>query len=132
MESAAEDRRSEQEPTAAFGPRPRLPHATAFAAMLASGALLYFALALEPIAALALLPVVQLASLTGIWGVDFLLMLVPSALAVLAAYRLQRRERLRLVIGTAAACVFMLAFGAWRLSQPDGAMVRVALVAADE
>ena len=79
-----------------------------------------------------LLPVVQLASLTGVWGIDFLLMLLPSALAVLAAYALQRPARLAIVIGTAAACVFMLAFGAWRLSQPDGASTRVALIAADE
>lgn len=79
-----------------------------------------------------LLPVVQMASLTGVWGLDFLLMLVPSALAVLAAYRLPRRTRLSLAIGTAAPFVFMLAFGAWRLSQPAAPTLRVALVVADE
>jgi apolipoprotein N-acyltransferase len=74
------------------------------------------------------LPVVQLASLTGLWGVDFMLMLVPSALAVLAAYPMRRPTRMGVVLGTALACVLTLAFGTWRLSRPDGEPTRVVLI----
>ena len=78
------------------------------------------------------LPIAQFASLTGVWGADFLLMLLPSALAVLFVFPMQRPVRLAIVIGTAASCVFMLAYGAWRLSTPAGAAVPVAMIAADE
>lgn len=43
------------------------------------------------------LPIIQLASLTGIWGITFLLMLIPACLAVVWRYR-QNRNICRLTI----------------------------------
>lgn len=79
-----------------------------------------------------LLPVAQLAALTGVWGIDFLLMLVPAALAVLTAHVLPQPVRLRIALGTAVACACMLAYGSLRLAAPGGATLRVALLSADE
>jgi apolipoprotein N-acyltransferase len=73
------------------------------------------------------LPVLQLASVTGLWGVSFLVALVPSALAVAAV----RRAPLALA-APAIAVVLALGFGFWRLTTPpSGAPVRVGLAASD-
>ena len=78
------------------------------------------------------LPFLQLASLTGPWGMTFVLMLFPAGLA--AAWQLRKEERrpsrvLLFTVGTVGA---VLIFGAVRLAltQP-GPEVRVALVASD-
>ncbi|MDU4960362.1 MAG: nitrilase-related carbon-nitrogen hydrolase [Sporomusaceae bacterium] len=76
------------------------------------------------------LPVIQLASLTGIWGVTFLLMLVPASLA--AAWHCRRHgSRYRPVL-LPAGCLLVsaLLFGACRLYLPaDGPVVTVGLTA---
>jgi apolipoprotein N-acyltransferase len=74
------------------------------------------------------LPLVQIASVTGLWGVSFVVTLVPSALAVARV-----RPAPRVLIAPAIAVLLALGFGAWRLqAPPSGAPVRVGLAATDE
>jgi apolipoprotein N-acyltransferase len=85
------------------------------------------------------LPVLQLASLAGIWGITFALLLAPAGLA--AAWAL-RRARLAAggrggaaagaLVATLGIVVPALAFGAVRLAQPAApARLRVGLAATD-
>jgi apolipoprotein N-acyltransferase len=75
------------------------------------------------------LPFLQLASLTGPWGMSFLLLLFPSALAI-GWYA--RRPARRIVITSMAIVVAALIFGAVRLALPQpGPIVRVGLIASD-
>jgi apolipoprotein N-acyltransferase len=64
------------------------------------------------------LPLIQIASLTGIWGITFVLFLIPSAVGVLAA-RINSTEA-KVKIASAVATVFLvvLVFGTWRLHAP--------------
>ncbi|MFC9439083.1 nitrilase-related carbon-nitrogen hydrolase [Nocardia sp. NPDC057030] len=76
------------------------------------------------------LPVIQLTSLTGVWGVTFLILLVPSAISVFFAPEVTQAQRLRVLGGTAAGLVAVGAFGCWRLAvAPEADSVRVGLVA---
>ncbi|GAA3131479.1 apolipoprotein N-acyltransferase [Planomonospora alba] len=76
------------------------------------------------------LPVVQLASLTGVWGVTFALTGVPAAAAALCAPGTPLRPRL----GTGLVTLLLLAaaagYGAVRLAEPAGPRRTVALLAA--
>jgi apolipoprotein N-acyltransferase len=73
------------------------------------------------------LPLLQLASVTGLWGVSFLLLLIPSAVAVAWLSRSVRPVAL-----PAAMLAAALVFGAVRLRAPEsGPIVRVGLAAAD-
>jgi apolipoprotein N-acyltransferase len=81
---------------------------------------------------LGFLPFLQVASLTGPWGMTFVLLLFPAGLA--AAWRLRNSGRRAgpvfvITVGTVAA---VLIFGTFRLALPQpGPEVRVALVASD-
>ena len=71
------------------------------------------------------LPIAQLASVTGLSGITFLLMAVPAAAAV-------ARRRLEVAIAAALLVATALAFGTWRLAQPaPGTVVTVGLAASD-
>ncbi|MGA2595986.1 MAG: nitrilase-related carbon-nitrogen hydrolase [Bryobacteraceae bacterium] len=73
------------------------------------------------------LTILQLASITGIWGITFVLCLVPSAIAVALSCRAPKA-----LIPAAAAMLVALSFGAIRLRQPpEGTTVRVGLAATD-
>jgi apolipoprotein N-acyltransferase len=79
------------------------------------------------------LPFLQLASVTGPWGLSFVLMLVPVSLAI--GWHLRRSGR-RVAIGIAGGGVGVLAVialaGVLRLAQPPSAeRVRIGLVASD-
>jgi apolipoprotein N-acyltransferase len=75
------------------------------------------------------LPIVQLASITGLWGVTFLVMAVPAALAVAIVTRERRRS---LVAVTALVLAAVLAFGTWRLGRPViGTPLTIGLAASD-
>ena len=79
------------------------------------------------------LPFLQLASLTGPWGMTFLLLAFPTALAIGWHLRgsLPRAAR-QVVGGTMAVLVVVLAFGTVRLfTQQPGAKATVGLVASD-
>ena len=80
------------------------------------------------------LPILQLASITGPWGISFLLLSFSAALAI--AIHLRATEPKQAVrIGSTALSVIVLAliFGALRLAlpPPPGREVRVGLVASD-
>ena len=68
------------------------------------------------------LPVVQIASLTGIYGISFLVWLAPSALAT-------RRWQVMAAAGGVIAAA--LGFGAWRLHSGTEGSMEVALIASD-
>ncbi len=79
------------------------------------------------------LPLIQLASLTGPWGIDFLLALVPSALALAWRYRSSPRLRTASLLAALLPLALALSFGAWRLGQPArGAPLNVGLAASDD
>lgn len=82
---------------------------------------------------LGFLPFLQLASITGPWGMSFVLLLSAPALALALYLWPERREQALPVAGaTAGVIVLVLAFGAARLAQPQGETVRMGLVSSDE
>jgi apolipoprotein N-acyltransferase len=79
-----------------------------------------------------LLPVLQLASVTGPWGITFLVLLVPAALATAWQLRGARGRALRIAAVPALAVAAVLASGAVRLAEEaPGPQVRVGLIASD-
>ena len=77
-----------------------------------------------------LLPILQIASVTGIWGISFTIFLFSSTVALLTPAL--RSAKVPLLIGSAVFIVGVFAFGAWRLaSTPDSPNIRVALIASD-
>ena len=79
------------------------------------------------------LPMVQVASVAGLWGISFLLFLLPSAVAALLAYpsRDQRRKSFLAVI--AAMFALVIALGSWRAFSSARGLghVTVGLIASD-
>jgi apolipoprotein N-acyltransferase len=73
------------------------------------------------------LPVIQLASLTGIWGVTFVLMLASSALAATLMPATDKRRRTVIGGGTLLLVAAIFAFGSARLQEPAHASMRVGL-----
>jgi apolipoprotein N-acyltransferase len=81
------------------------------------------------------LPFLQLASITGPWGMSFLLLLFPAALAVgLHLHRMAPRKALRIVGAVLGVIAAALIFGVVRLAlpAPAGKEVTVALLSSDE
>ena len=83
------------------------------------------------------LPFLQLASITGPWGMSFLLLLFPAAIAI--GWHLRRSEpkqALRVVGATFGILAVVLIFGTVRLALPmqkqQAAQVKVGLIASDE
>jgi apolipoprotein N-acyltransferase len=75
-----------------------------------------------------LLPLLQIASVTGIWGMTFVLTLVPSAVAVAWSRRAPSA-----LIPAAAMGLIVFGYGTYRLSRPPlGPDVRVGLAACDQ
>ncbi|HEY3812908.1 MAG TPA: nitrilase-related carbon-nitrogen hydrolase [Caulobacteraceae bacterium] len=70
----------------------------------------------------------QTASLFGMFAITFLICLFANAIAMLA--RAERGGRVA-AAGGLAVCALALAFGAWRLSTPQAATVRVAAITSD-
>lgn len=83
---------------------------------------------------LSFLPFLQLASVTGPWGMSFLLMLFAAALVVsIGARRTSPRQAWRILGASWGAVALVMIFGGIRLSsnQP-GLRVKVGLIASDE
>jgi apolipoprotein N-acyltransferase len=81
---------------------------------------------------LAFLPFLQLASLTGPWGMSFLLWMFPTALALAWHLRSNRRLAYRILGVTGGILAAVLIFGAVRLALPASAEpVKVGLVSSD-
>ncbi len=77
------------------------------------------------------LPVIQVAALTGLWGVGFVVWLLPAMLAALGAPAARGRVA-TLVTGTAILAL-SLGYGMWRLhDDAPGQRVRVALVSHEQ
>ncbi|MFI9509760.1 hypothetical protein [Nocardia sp. NPDC052566] len=73
---------------------------------------------------------IQSAALTGPWGITFLVLLVPAAVAVITAPNVTRAQRIRSGSATAVVLLAVAAFGGWRLAMPEEKdSVRVGLVA---
>lgn len=78
------------------------------------------------------LPILQLAALTGIWGISFCLMLFAATLAALCSGYGSSREKGVLAVGVAIFLLAILGFGEWRLHAPQKAeWVSVGLLASD-
>lgn len=78
------------------------------------------------------LPVLQIASVTGIWGISFTIFLFGSTVAVLLVPAPRPAKLPFLIIGSVAFIVGVFAFGAWRLaSTPSSPTIKVALIASD-
>lgn len=80
------------------------------------------------------LPFLQLASITGPWGMTFLLFLFSSAIAVsLHLRQTAPMQALRIVGSSFAVILLVLAFGVIRLASPPpaGSQVKVGLIASD-
>jgi apolipoprotein N-acyltransferase len=76
--------------------------------------------------------VIQIASVTGMWGISFILSLVPAALAVMWRHRGELRIVYSAVAVTVAPLVAILAFGIMRLAgTPELTQVRVGLATHD-
>jgi apolipoprotein N-acyltransferase len=79
------------------------------------------------------LPFLQLASITGPWGMSFLLLCFPAALAIgLHLRKTAPRQALQVAATTLAVLAGVLVFGAIRLATtPRGQQVKVGLIASD-
>ena len=82
---------------------------------------------------LGFLPFLQLATVTGPWGMSFLLLSFSTAVAIGLHLYPEAPRRAGKVVGVmAAALVLVLALGAWRLHEPvKGPQVKVGLVSSD-
>jgi apolipoprotein N-acyltransferase len=79
------------------------------------------------------LPILQLASVTGVWGISFCILLLPSTMAtVLGGHRTWRQVR-RFAVTICLLFTTLFGFGYWRLHEPvtPVASVNVGLVASD-
>jgi apolipoprotein N-acyltransferase len=61
------------------------------------------------------LPVLQVTSLVGIWGISFCLFLLPATIAAVLSREGGALERRRLAIGVALFFVAVVGYGSWRL-----------------
>ncbi|MGA7410331.1 MAG: nitrilase-related carbon-nitrogen hydrolase [Bryobacteraceae bacterium] len=79
------------------------------------------------------LPVLQVVSLTGIWGISFCLFVAPATIAAVASKAGTAAGRKSLACAVVAALLAVVACGSWRLSStpPAEHSVLVALVASD-
>lgn len=78
------------------------------------------------------LPFLQLASITGPWGMTFLLLLFPAALAVGEHLLLSDNGKTaRVIFAAALAIVVVLIFGDIRMGIPASQQVKVGLIASD-
>ncbi|WP_169813139.1 nitrilase-related carbon-nitrogen hydrolase [Nocardia jejuensis] len=79
------------------------------------------------------LPLIQIAAVTGRLGIVFVILLVPAAIAVLIDPHVPRRMRIRCASGTCAVMVAVVGYGLWQLSAPaERGSVAVALVAVSQ
>jgi len=78
------------------------------------------------------LAVIQIAAITGLWGIGFLVLLLPAAIAVQTAYPAPKRSRMTAAAAAALLIVVTLAYGSWRLQAPATATIRVGLVSLQE
>jgi apolipoprotein N-acyltransferase len=78
------------------------------------------------------LAVIQMAGITGIWGIGFLLLLVPTAIALQATPQASKRSRVTVAVLTAILLTGTVAYGGWRLQAPATGTMRIGLVSLQE
>lgn len=79
------------------------------------------------------LPFMQLASVTGVWGLSFILTLVPSSIAVAWQLRQDQKQIARAMIATAILFFAAVGWGWFRLTRSEaGPRLKVGLAATDE
>lgn len=79
------------------------------------------------------LPLVQLASVTGILGITFFVSFIPSAITLLLLYHKEQKQFKPLLITSILLIVIVISFGVVRLnSSTDNITVKVGMVALDE
>jgi apolipoprotein N-acyltransferase len=80
------------------------------------------------------LPFLQLASITGPWGMSFLLMLFPAALAIGLHLRHSAPKQAWRIVGTSVGAIaLVLIFGTIRLATPSPSQqIKVGLIASDQ
>jgi apolipoprotein N-acyltransferase len=74
------------------------------------------------------LPVIQIAAVTGIWGVEFGVLLLPATIAAITARGVSRALRLATALITLICVASALGYGLTRLRIPATKTVRVGLV----
>src|SRR3974390_772479 len=78
------------------------------------------------------LPIIQVASLTGIWGISFCVLLFSATVAALASVRNRLQQNRRLAVSVGAALIAVFAFGVTRLHVRQNAdATTIALLASD-
>jgi apolipoprotein N-acyltransferase len=77
------------------------------------------------------LPLVQVASLTGIWGIGFCLLLLPATVAAVSSGQGSVHQRKRLAFAVGLFLAALLGYGGWRLmaTPTAGRSVKVGLMA---
>jgi len=73
------------------------------------------------------LPVIQIAAVTGLWGVSFLVLLLPAAVAAQAVPQIPRRSRAAVLAVALPLVAAALIYGACRLQVPTATTLRVGL-----
>jgi apolipoprotein N-acyltransferase len=78
------------------------------------------------------LPIIQIASITGIWGISFIVFLFAGTVATLLSGVGEPRQRRALALAVGALVFALFLFGEWRLgSNPPAESVTVTLMAKD-
>ncbi|WP_371364522.1 Apolipoprotein N-acyltransferase [Sporomusa rhizae] len=76
------------------------------------------------------LPIIQIASITGIWGISFLLLLVPASITLAWHYRKNAKLCLKTIAIPMSILIVTLLFGGYRLYVPSqGAVVKIGMAA---
>lgn len=78
------------------------------------------------------LPVIQLVAVTGLWGLGFLMLLVPAAISVQMWPQAAQRSRWSMAGLAVLAVIVTVAYGGWRLQQAPTSSIRIGLVALNE
>jgi apolipoprotein N-acyltransferase len=78
------------------------------------------------------LPIIQIAAVTGLWGIGFLVLLLPAAIAVQTANQASKRSRMTSAAVAALLTVVTVAYGGWRLQAPATSTIRIGLVSLQE
>ncbi len=78
------------------------------------------------------IPVIQVAAVSGLWGISYLLLLLPSALAVQVSPRATRRGRWSAGALALLLAAMALGYGSWRLQVPATATLRIGLLSLEK
>ncbi|MFC4526018.1 hypothetical protein ISN76_02060 [Dyella halodurans] len=78
------------------------------------------------------LPVIQVAAIAGIWGITFLVLLLPAAIATQLAPHVAKRDRIPVAVTAAFLIIATVAYGSWRLEAPATTTMRIGLVSLEK